>query len=91
MQTLTGPIVGAAVYGTLQVFLSAWTDYWRLVIGVVVIALVVAFHAASSATRRNALRRCRAARQGGCVTLLAVRGLRKAFGGVNAVAGIDLI
>jgi branched-chain amino acid transport system permease protein len=43
VQTLTGPIVGAAVYETLQVFLSAWTDYWRLVIGVVVIALVVAF------------------------------------------------
>jgi branched-chain amino acid transport system permease protein len=43
VQTLSGPIVGAAVYEALQVFLSAWTDYWRLVIGVVVIALVVAF------------------------------------------------
>jgi branched-chain amino acid transport system permease protein len=43
VQTLTGPVVGAAVYKTLQVYLSTWTDYWRLVVGVVVIALVVAF------------------------------------------------
>ena len=43
VQTLTGPIVGAAVYKTLQVFLATYTDYWRLVVGVVVIALVVAF------------------------------------------------
>jgi branched-chain amino acid transport system permease protein len=43
VQTLTGPIVGAAVYETLQVLLSAWTDYWRLVIGVLIVALVLAF------------------------------------------------
>lgn len=43
LQTLTGPVVGAAVYKVMQVFLSAWTDTWRLVIGLVVIALVVAF------------------------------------------------
>jgi branched-chain amino acid transport system permease protein len=43
LQTLTGPVVGAAVYKVMQIFLSAWTDYWRLVIGLVVIALVVAF------------------------------------------------
>ena len=55
VQTLTGPVVGAAVYKTLQVSWSAWTDYWRLIIGVVIIALVVAFPRASSATRWNAL------------------------------------
>jgi branched-chain amino acid transport system permease protein len=43
IQTLTGPVVGAAVYKTLQVVLSSWTDYWRLVVGVIVVALVVAF------------------------------------------------
>ncbi|HYN38406.1 MAG TPA: ABC transporter permease [Rhodospirillales bacterium] len=43
LQTLTGPVVGAAVYKMMQVYLSAWTDYWRLVIGLVVLALVIAF------------------------------------------------
>ena len=43
LQTLTGPVVGAAVYRALQVSLATWTDYWRLLVGVVVIALVVAF------------------------------------------------
>ncbi len=43
LQTLTGPVVGAAAYKTLQVVLSSWTDSWRLVIGIVIIALVVAF------------------------------------------------
>jgi branched-chain amino acid transport system permease protein len=43
LQTLTGPVVGAAAYKTMQVVLSSWTDYWRLVIGIVIIALVVAF------------------------------------------------
>ena len=43
LQTLTGPVVGAAVYKVLQVFLASWTDYWRLVIGIVIIGLVVAF------------------------------------------------
>ncbi|MFO1113586.1 MAG: hypothetical protein U1E35_06945 [Rhodospirillales bacterium] len=27
----------------MQVFLASWTDYWRLIIGIVIIALVVAF------------------------------------------------
>ncbi|MGZ9110520.1 MAG: branched-chain amino acid ABC transporter permease, partial [Rhodoplanes sp.] len=43
VQTLSGPIVGAAVYKGLQVYLSTWTDYWRLIVGVIIIALVVAF------------------------------------------------
>jgi len=43
IQTLSGPVVGAAVYETLQVVLATWTDYWRLIVGIVVVALVVAF------------------------------------------------
>jgi branched-chain amino acid transport system permease protein len=43
IQSLGGPVVGAAVYKTLTIVLAAYTDYWRLVIGVVVLALVVAF------------------------------------------------
>lgn len=43
IQRLNGPIVGALVYKLLQIVLSTYTDYWRLVIGVVIIGLVVAF------------------------------------------------
>lgn len=43
LQNLAGPVVGAAVYKTLTVVLAAYTDYWRLIIGTIVLALVVAF------------------------------------------------
>ncbi len=43
LQTLVGPSVGAAVYTILHVFLSSHTDHWRLVIGAIVLALVIAF------------------------------------------------
>jgi branched-chain amino acid transport system permease protein len=42
IQTLNGPVVGAVVYKLLQIVLSSYTDYWRLVIGVMIVALVVA-------------------------------------------------
>jgi len=43
LQTLSGPLVGAAVYHTLQVEVMRSTDYWRLILGAVIILLVVAF------------------------------------------------
>ncbi|MBK8175499.1 MAG: ABC transporter permease [Rhodospirillales bacterium] len=43
VQTLSGPVVGAGVYDLLQVSLSTWTDAWRLIVGLVIVALVVAF------------------------------------------------
>lgn len=43
VHTVSGPLVGAVVYKALQVFLAAYTDYWRLVVGAAIVALVVAF------------------------------------------------
>lgn len=43
LQSLSGPIVGAAVYKTLRIFLMSWTDYWRLAIGCLIVLLVAAF------------------------------------------------
>jgi branched-chain amino acid transport system permease protein len=43
VQTLAGPAVGAAVYHALQAEVMRSTDYWRLILGVVIILLVVAF------------------------------------------------
>jgi branched-chain amino acid transport system permease protein len=43
VQTIAGPIVGAAVYTSLQEQLVTLTDYWRAILGGVIIALVLAF------------------------------------------------
>ncbi|WP_200845256.1 ABC transporter permease [Roseomonas sp. 18066] len=43
VQTLTGPIVGAIAYAGLQEQLARATDYWRLVLGLVILALVLFF------------------------------------------------
>ncbi len=43
IQTLNGPVVGAVLYKLLHIFVASYTDYWRLVIGVIIVGLVVAF------------------------------------------------
>ena len=43
VQTLSGPLVGAALFTWLQDELSRLTEYWRAVLGLVIIALVLAF------------------------------------------------
>jgi branched-chain amino acid transport system permease protein len=43
IQTLSGPVAGAAVYHFLQTEIMRATDYWRIILGAVILALVVAF------------------------------------------------
>jgi branched-chain amino acid transport system permease protein len=43
LQTLSGPAVGAAVYHALQTEAMRSIDYWRLILGGVIVLLVVAF------------------------------------------------
>jgi branched-chain amino acid transport system permease protein len=43
VQTLTGPIVGAAVFTWLQDTIARNTDYWRAMLGLTIIAIVLAF------------------------------------------------
>jgi len=43
VQTLTGPLWGAALFTWLQDAVSRGVEYWRAVIGLVIIALVLAF------------------------------------------------
>jgi branched-chain amino acid transport system permease protein len=43
VQTLSGPIVGAIAFTGLEEQLSRVTQYWRAVLGAIIIALVVAF------------------------------------------------
>jgi branched-chain amino acid transport system permease protein len=43
IQTLTGPIVGAAVYSMLQDTIMRQTEYWRALLGAIILLLVLAF------------------------------------------------
>jgi branched-chain amino acid transport system permease protein len=43
VQTLAGPVVGAAVFVWLQDTVMRYTEYWRLVMGAIILLLVVAF------------------------------------------------
>jgi branched-chain amino acid transport system permease protein len=43
VQTLAGPVVGAAVFTWLQDTIIRATDYWRALLGLIVLVLVVAF------------------------------------------------
>jgi branched-chain amino acid transport system permease protein len=43
LQTLTGPIVGAAVFTWLQDTVARQTDYWQALLGLTILLLVIAF------------------------------------------------
>lgn len=43
VQTVSGPIVGAVIYAGLHEQLMRATEYWRLVLGLVIVVLVLAF------------------------------------------------
>ena len=43
VQTLSGPIVGAALFTWLQDTIARGTDYWRAVLGVTILVLVLVF------------------------------------------------
>jgi branched-chain amino acid transport system permease protein len=43
LQTLSGPVVGAVAFTWLQDTVLRATDYWRAVLGAIILALVLAF------------------------------------------------
>jgi branched-chain amino acid transport system permease protein len=43
LQTLTGPIVGAAVFTWLQDTVARQTDYWQALLGLTILLLVISF------------------------------------------------
>jgi ABC-type branched-subunit amino acid transport system permease subunit len=43
VQTLSGPIVGASVFTTLQDLVMRQTDYWRALLGAIILLLVLVF------------------------------------------------
>ena len=43
VQTVMGPLVGAAAFHSIRDFVMPLTDYWRLLLGLTIIAMVLAF------------------------------------------------
>jgi branched-chain amino acid transport system permease protein len=43
VQTLAGPVVGASVFTTLQDLVMRQTDYWRALLGAIILLLVLVF------------------------------------------------
>ena len=43
VETVIGPLVGAAVFHSIRDFVMPITDYWRLLLGLAIIAIVLAF------------------------------------------------
>ena len=43
IQTLTGPLVGASLYAVLQDTVMRQTEYWRALLGIIILVLVLAF------------------------------------------------
>jgi branched-chain amino acid transport system permease protein len=43
LHTLSGPLVGAAVFTGLQEQIGSLTDYWRGIVGAVILLLVLVF------------------------------------------------
>ena len=85
IQTLTGPIVGASVFATLQDTVMRQTEYWRALLGGIILLLVLAFPSGIV----GALAKWRAARRAARMSMLSVRDLSKAFGGVRAVDDVS--
>jgi branched-chain amino acid transport system permease protein len=43
VSAFSGPAIGAVVYKLLDTFITRYTEYWQVVLGAILIALVVAF------------------------------------------------
>ncbi|MDB5625610.1 MAG: branched-chain amino acid transport system permease protein LivM [Tardiphaga sp.] len=62
IQTLVGPIVGASVFAVLQDTIMRQTDYWRALLGGVILLLVLAFPAGIAGGVAKLIPRGKAAR-----------------------------
>ena len=99
VQTISGPVLGALVYTGLYDFLQQAVPLWRLTLGLAIITLVLLFPDGLAGMRRPAAGRqpvalpatpaVGAAHHPPGPVLLLVRGLRKDYGGIQAVAGVS--
>jgi branched-chain amino acid transport system permease protein len=62
IESLSGPIAGAAIYTTLQDTVMRQTEYWRALLGVIILALVLLFPGGIAGSAARAMAAWRAAR-----------------------------
>jgi branched-chain amino acid transport system permease protein len=62
IHTLTGPIIGASVFATLQDTVMRQTEYWRALLGVILLLLVLVFRGGIAGTTAAFVRRKLASR-----------------------------
>jgi ABC-type multidrug transport system fused ATPase/permease subunit len=84
VQTLAGPVVGAVSFTWLHDTVARNTEYWRAMLGGIVLVLVLLFPQGIAGQASAGWRLAGAL----AMSLLEVRGLGKSFGGVRAVDGI---
>ena len=60
IQTLAGPIVGAAVFAVLQDYVMRQTEYWHALLGGIILVLVLAFPVRHRRRRSRSLPRAAA-------------------------------
>ena len=95
LQSLNGPIVGAAIYRAMKTTLQAYVYHWNMIIGAVLVllalfmprgisGLIEDFGPLSWQANPRAIRR-----EAESMTMLSVSGLVKNFGGVRAVDDIE--
>ena len=87
-RTFWGPIVGAFAYNYLEVWAVGTTVYWQLVLGIILVALVLAMPTGLVGTAGQLLGAAQAARP--VMSLLEVRNVSKAFGSNTAVDDVTL-
>ena len=56
-RTFTGPIIGAVVFNYLKTYAVASTEYWQLLLGVVLVVLVLALPSGIVGTAARLCRR----------------------------------
>ena len=95
IQTVMGPLVGAAAFHSIKDFVMPLTDYWRLLLGLAIIAIVLVFPrgivgGVDGARALYARFAAGAAQEGRGMSLWSVEQLAKSFGGVVAAQGRHL-
>ena len=85
LQTLVGPVVGASVFAVLQDTIMRQTEFWRALLGAIILTLVLVFPLGLV----GSVARLFGGAKGAAMSVLSVRELRKSFGGVKAVDGVS--
>ena len=86
-RSFTGPIVGAVVFNYLKTYAVASTEYWQLLLGVVLVVLVMVLPTGIVGTAARARRQDHAE---DAMSLLQTVNLKKYFGETRAVDNVTL-